>query len=269
MASQAYALADRYCSHCRNFHALWPYRRLARICGAAESGSDAIESTLRHLMASGGKRVLIAAAADTGLLATVARAGSGLDPDITVVDRCETPLELCRRYASERSLPVQTQIADLTALDLADFDVVYANSVLQFLPAGLRVEMLTRVRRALRPGGHFVCVFNAGSRFAGKVLAEYREGYAVWMLTELDRHGIHLPDARETIRRRTDDYTRELETREGAFGEPEVVDDMMKQAGFVILRRQQIAMPLTVPFKNLVDKLAKRRFLTVAQSPSS
>ena len=76
-------------------------------------------------MASGGKRVLIAAAADTGLLATVARAGSGLDPDITVVDRCETPLELCRRYASERSLPVQTQIADLTALDLADFDVVY------------------------------------------------------------------------------------------------------------------------------------------------
>jgi hypothetical protein len=114
-----------------------------------------------------------------------------------------------------------------------------------------------------------VCVFNAGGRFAGEVLPEYRGGYADWLLTELDRRGIPLPDSRETIRRRTDDYTRELETREGAFGEPEVVDGMMREAGFSIMRREQIAMPLTTSFQNLVDKLSKRRFLTMAQSPSA
>jgi SAM-dependent methyltransferase len=267
MAAQAYALADRYCSHCRNFHALWPYRRLARMCGAAESGADEIERTLTRLIAAGGKRILIAAAADTGLLATVARAGAGLDPEITVVDRCETPLELCRRYASECGLPVDTRIVDLNALDLAGFDVVYANSVLQFIPVDLRVNMLTRVRRSLRPGGHFVCVFNAGGRFAGEVLPEYRGRYADWLLAELDRLGVPLPDSLEMFRQRTNDYTRELETREGEFSNPQLVDSMMEAAGFAVLRRDQIAMPLAAPFQNLVGRLSKARFLTVARSP--
>jgi hypothetical protein len=139
--------------------------------------------------------------------------------------------------------------------------------VLQYLPAGLRVETLRRVRRALRPGGHFVCVFNTGGRFAGKALPEFRKGYADWLLAELDRSGVALPDSRETIRRRTDEFTREMETREGAFGEPEVVDDMITEAGFAIVTRQQIAMPLAASFQTLVDKLSKRRFLTVARSP--
>src|SRR5215472_6117076 len=38
--------------------------------------------------------ILIAGAADTGLLALVARATSS-DAEITVLDRCDTPLEMC------------------------------------------------------------------------------------------------------------------------------------------------------------------------------
>ena len=269
MAAAAYALADRYCSHCRNFHALWPYRRLARMCGAAESAVPVIERVITSLLAAGGQRLLIAAAADSGLLATVARAGAELGPEITIVDRCETPLELCRRFSRRWSLTAQTQVLDLTDLDLQGFDVVYANSVLQFIPAERRVDVLTRIRRALRPGGHLVYVFNAGGRVVGDVLPEYRGGYADWLLGELDRHGIPLPDSRETFRQRTDDYTHELETREGAFENPRIIDDMMKEAGFAIRSREQIDMPLADPFQNFVAKLSKRRFLSVAQSPSS
>src|SRR5262249_23235340 len=156
----------------------------------------------------------------SGLLATVARAGAGLRPDITVIDRCQTPLELCRRFAAQWSLPVHAKRMDLTELDLEDFDVIYANSVLQFIPAERRVDVLARMKRALRPGGHLVCVFNAGGRIEGAVVPEYRGGYAEWLLAELERSGIALPDTRETIRRRTNDYTHDLQTREGAFAEP-------------------------------------------------
>jgi hypothetical protein len=96
---------------------------------------------------------------------------------------------------------------------------------------------------------------------------EYRGGYADWLLAELERNGIPLPDSRDTVRQRTNDYTHDLQTREGAFGEPEVIDDMMTKAGFVIISREQIDMPLNTSFKNFVAKLSKRRFLSVAQSP--
>ena len=144
---------------------------------------------------------------------------------------------------------------------------VYANSVLQYLPADLRVDMLTRLRRALRPGGHFVCVFNTGGRFAGDVLPEFRRGYADWKLAELDRLGVPLPDSLDVFRQRTNEYTRELETREGAFSDPHLVDSMMEAAGLTVLRRDEIAMPLAAPIQKLVGRLSKVRFLTVARSP--
>lgn len=269
MAAQAYELATSHCGHCLNFHALWPYRRIARMCGAAESGQAEIERTMAALMASGARRVLIAAAADTGLLASVARAGASREIAITVVDRCETPLELCRRFARNWSLPVETKIADLRGFETENFDFVYANSILQFIPAERRIDVLTRLRRSLRPGGHLVLVFNTGNRIPGAILPEYRAGYTDWVLAELDCQKIQLPDSREIFRQRIDDHAREREAREGAFDDPHVVDTMIEAAGFTIERREQLDMPLAQPYQHLVTKLMKRRFLTVARSPTA
>ena len=214
------------------------------------------------LMASGAKRVLIAAAADTGLLASVARAAAGREIEIRVVDRCETPLELCRRFARHWSLPVETKIAQLTQLETDTFDLVYANSILQFFPAERRIDVLTQLRRTLRPGGHLALVFNTGGGSP-----KYRSGYAEWVFAELDRQKIQLPDTHEIFRRRLDDCARELETREGVFHDPRVIDLMIEAAGFTIERREQLDMSLTPPLQALAEKLTKRRFLTVARSP--
>lgn len=267
MAAQAYALADRHCAHCRNFHALWPYRRLARMCSAASSGAPVIERTLSALLAPGRCRVLIAAAADTGLLATVVRAGAGLRPDITVIDRCETPLELNRQFAARWSLPLQTRRLDLADFDLQGFDVIYANEILQHFPNDRRVDLLAHMRRALRPGGHLVCVFHTGGRIEGDVVSQYRAGYAAWLLAELERNGVPLPDSRDRFQQRANDCASGLETREGAFREPEIVDALMQEAGFLIKDRVPFAVPLSETYQAFFAKLGKRRFVTVAQSP--
>jgi SAM-dependent methyltransferase len=267
MAAQAYVLADRHCAHCRNFHALWPYRRLARMCSAAEFGAPIIERTIRTLLSAGGRRVLIAAAADSGLLATVARAGAGLEPDITVVDRCETPLELNRQFAAQCSFPVQTQRLDLTKLDLQGFDIIYGNEILQHFTNDQRVDVLARMKQALRPGGHLVCVFHTGGRIEGDIVSEYRSGYADWLLTELERNEIPLPDSRDMFRQCANECASGLQTREGAFEEPEAVDRMMENAGFVVKDRTQFAMQLSESYQNFFAKLGKRRFLLVSQSP--
>src|SRR5262245_23671147 len=74
IAAEAYEVAGRLCCSCRNLHALWPYIRLSRLStGLERSGSD-LERTLRSLITEGLRKILIAGAADTGLLSLVLRA---------------------------------------------------------------------------------------------------------------------------------------------------------------------------------------------------
>jgi hypothetical protein len=153
LAAAQYQIADRLCGVCRNFHAFWPYRRIARVVGAARPKlvGAALEALLAEVFADGRRRVLIAGAADTGLLAITARAGLGRDIEIVVVDRCRTPLELCRQFAKRWSLNAEMLHQDLTSLDVAaSFDVVFANSVLRFIAPEQRIDFLSRLRGALR-----------------------------------------------------------------------------------------------------------------------
>ena len=95
LAGEAWEVAGRLCGTCRNLHVLWPYQRLA---GSPGRDVAVVEPVLRRLLSASGRKVLIAGCADSGLLALVARTANPATA-ITVVDRCETPLELCRRFA--------------------------------------------------------------------------------------------------------------------------------------------------------------------------
>ena len=98
VAAETFASAHRSCcSACREMHALWPYIRLAGAWLGGEASSPRLISALADCLADGRRKVLIAGAADTGLLALTARAGGTQRPDIAVLDRCATPIEACRR----------------------------------------------------------------------------------------------------------------------------------------------------------------------------
>lgn len=104
LAAEAWEVADRFCGSCKNLHLLWPYYRLA---GSPGQDVSFIHPVLKRLFSSPGRSVLIAGCADTGLLALAARAAHA-DTAITVVDRCETPLELCRRFAHRWAIAANT-----------------------------------------------------------------------------------------------------------------------------------------------------------------
>jgi hypothetical protein len=96
LAAEAYNLARRQCGSCINFHLLWPYLRLAKASGG-DVDEPLFRGALTRLLSGCNQKVLIAGAADTGLLAVVARAADSCS-EIIIVDRCDTPLELCRRF---------------------------------------------------------------------------------------------------------------------------------------------------------------------------
>jgi SAM-dependent methyltransferase len=266
LAAEAFGLAGRLCSSCQNFHALWPYIRLSRASGAAEGSRSVVEPLLADHFAHNRRNVLIAGAADTGLLAFVARVGADYGVKIHLVDRCATPIELCRRFAQRWSLPLDTTQQDLTEFDReGEFDLVFAHSILQFIAAEQRGRFASRLHQALRPDGRLVMLFRAGRRITGELLPEYRAGYVDWILGELDRLRIPLPESREAFGIRLNAYALAHEAREGAMSEPSEVIELLEAAGFSIEKMDPVEPGLSVSFKRFESKLSKQRFVVVAK----
>ena len=263
LAAQASIIARRRCGSCTNFHMLWPYLRLAKASGG-DVDEPFFRTALERMLSVRDQKVLIAGAADTGLLAVVARAATR--SKIIVVDRCETPLELCRKFAERWFLQVETVHSDLMNLDVGSIaDLVIAHSLLQFIPADRRVDVLSRLRRSLRPGGRLLIVFRTSSRIEGNLLQEYRETYSNNLIKELEAINIPLPERREDFRRRVDDYSEERRAREGAHHTRADVEQMIRDAGFAIEELTAIEAKLSAPFRDFNAKIDKRRFLIIAK----
>ncbi len=265
LAAEASDVAPRLCGACQNFHLLWPYLRLAGASGGGGVGEPLVHSALNRLLSGPAGKILIAGAADTGLLSVVAR-GVHVGTEIVVLDRCETPLELCRRFARRWSLPIETMRVDLMEFAVERrFDVVFAHSILQFIPADQRVDVLSRLQHSLRPDGRLMIVFRTSSRIDGALLPEYREAYPKQLIQSLEDASVALPERRDDFRRRVQNYAEERRAREGAHLSRADVEKIIEAAGFAIDEVASVEASLSAPFRQITDKIEKRRFLAIAR----
>jgi SAM-dependent methyltransferase len=270
LAAEAYELSGRLCGTCRDMHALWTYIRLSRASTGVEAQASNLEAQLTALFAGGRRHVLIAGSQDTGVLALVARAGAGPEMNITVLDICETPLELCRAFAKQWSLPIETVRQDLLDLDIQQrFDIVLVHGTLQYISADRRADVLARMQRAIRPGGRLVLLFNTSRSVAGEVAQESRAGYGDWVIDELTRLDVALPDTDAVFRERLNAHARRRELREGAFAEPGEVEALLNAAGFDIDHCTRLDVALAGPVDNFISKISKRRFMAIAEPKSA
>jgi hypothetical protein len=266
IAAEAYELSARLCGDCRNQHALWSYLRLSRASIGAEKQDSKLETELRDLCSGGRTGILIAGAQDTGLLALVARAGAGCRLNITVLDICETPLELCRRLAGQWSLPIETVRQDLFDIDFEQrFDVVLVHGTLNFIAAERHAEVLRRLQCALRPGGRMALLFNTSRSVAADLAAENHAEYADFVLTELKRLGIPLPDRELVMRERLIARARQRERRDRQFADPDEVVLRVNAAGFEVVSCAPTSAELAKPADALLAKFSKRRFMLIAE----
>lgn len=160
-------LAARFCADCQGYHESFVGRRrfdAGSINSDRRELSAIIAELARRFEGSGeGPRIVIAGAADTGVLATVAhgviRAGEVTlaSSRFTVVDLCRTPLELCEAFGRRHRLDLSTQIRDL-AQDGAPLaaDIIVVHSLIRFLPPDQTVPVLRRLGGWLSPGGRIV-----------------------------------------------------------------------------------------------------------------
>jgi SAM-dependent methyltransferase len=266
LAGEAYQLSDRLCGSCRDLHGLWPYIRLSRASTGVEARESRLQDELRDLFDRGFRRVLIAGSQDTGLLTLIVHVGAGHDVEITVLDICETPLELCRRLAKQWSLSIATIRRDLFELSMEQrFDTVLVHGTLQFIAADRRLEVLKRLRRAIRPAGQLILLFNTGRPISTEMRQQTGDDYGNKVLAELKRLDVPLPDKEQVLRERLNAHQRRREAREGAFAEPHHVELLLDKAGFSLKSCTLIDVDVAAPMKTFIAKISKRRFMAIAE----
>jgi SAM-dependent methyltransferase len=274
LAAEAYEISGRLCGACGDLHALWPYIRLSRASTGVEAQESKLQAELRGCFARGLRDVLIAGSQDAGLLALVAhakmRAGAEHPSGITVLDICETPLELCRRLAGRWSLPIETIREDLAELSTARrFDLVLVHGTLHFMAADRRLEALRGIASALRPGGRLVLLFNTSRTVTADSDQTAGAGYGGSVLAELARLGVPLPATEAVMRERLDLHQRRRELREGAFAEPGEVEALLDAAGLDVIACTLIDVNIARPIDAFVAKISKRRFMALAEPKST
>lgn len=162
-APLAWDFAARHCrldtstgTTCAWNHGLWQLLRLMGIAGTAARRGNFYRREIRKAVA--GKKhpaILVSGASDYAMLAQIAREFSGLDaPAITVLDICETPLQLNRWYAERAGLSIRTAQSDFVDFTTDErYDVICADSFIGRFPHAQWPQVAERFYALLKPGG--------------------------------------------------------------------------------------------------------------------
>ena len=125
--------AQTLCKNCGSYHGSWQVLRLLGVLNSMRSDDDFLVRQLDQAIASGAQRILVSGAADYALQARIAAVAKkhNKKPQITVVDRCETPLKLNLWYANETGMDVELVHGDILDYQKPNyFDLVCTHSFL-------------------------------------------------------------------------------------------------------------------------------------------
>ena len=117
----------------------------------------------------------------------------------------------------------------------------------------------------MRPTGRLVLLLNTSSRIIGGLADEARNGYADWVIEELERLDIPLPEEREAFAARLRVHAENRERRYGAFSRLEEAHSLLTTARFSVCQSIEIKFGVADRMQQFISKLSARRFVVVAE----
>jgi SAM-dependent methyltransferase len=238
-ARAAWDMGSQLCTSCGAYHQVWGLMRLAGVVGGTKVDEDFLGPVLGSVNAGQG-RILIAGAADAGLLQLVAHALPGRSLDVCVADRCPAPLALIDRIEAPDRVSIRTMQLDLRELtEERRYDLILSHSMLSFVPAASRVPFLDRLRRALVPGGTLLLVLRTAPKPTEAAAVAHDD---VWFERAKRLFADHQELSRfagPELPLRLKEYTVVRTSRLHAFHNPEEVTDLLRDAGFVLVQHQE------------------------------
>jgi hypothetical protein len=167
-AARISELAPDYCVGCTDYHIRSAAHRCAPIPKGIGFDRPELVKLVKEIIAekaaiTGSIEILIPGSADTGILATAAHAAAMLGQAVldrcrfTVIDRCPTPLILCREFGARHHLAVDTAQDDLvTTPRRFEADLILVHSVFRFMKRTDQVKFLNKLGRWLEATGRLI-----------------------------------------------------------------------------------------------------------------
>lgn len=156
----AWRLARAHCdAGCFAYHATWPLVRAAGLKATPRWHTAFYREQLHTAALLDGTspvRALVAGAADHTMTAVLADLIGRDRLLVEVIDQCDTPLHLARRWAQERDVAITTRRAriPLAEPDTRGYDLVVTDGLLSLLPSpAARDDALRWAARQLTPTG--------------------------------------------------------------------------------------------------------------------
>lgn len=249
-AAQSYEKAGELCGRsgpdsCLWYHGARPWLRLLGLVGGPERNETFFRDALGKITrADGIDRLLISGSADAAILAVVLRAigDAGGTPYVTVIDRCATPLWMCRRHAEELSVEIETDAADiLNYSPEIPFDVICADAFLTQFAAEQRPALIGAWARLLRPGGKVVTTARLKPDGTVKSTPEQVGRFRDNAYREAEKRRAELSIEPEEIAALAEDYARRLTLYNPASGEE--IARLFEDGGFTIERLDLVDLP--------------------------
>jgi hypothetical protein len=259
-ARQAIELVQVYCDTCRDYHLARSFLKAAG-WERGPARDRALFAPMLRRFAFPGARVLIAGAADTGLLDFAVSAIGDLRPEFVVADKCRTPLVLCERYAASEEVVVRTVEADLIRDHVGTFDLIIGHLVLSFVPPAERIGFLQHLGTMLAPSG--TLVLGAGKPRTGPRVTPMT---LTQVLAALRVRGLQLPGDGQMV---TDALRWHVDQPAPHLADPvdtRPFETLCAEAGLDVVERWDTATDLPVPGD---PKLSTRLYFAARRLPDT
>lgn len=205
-------LASEHCSNCSGFHLSSIMRRATlpsnqRIADFAEFNQATSLILADLIKCKKSIHIVIGGTTDTclyaGLLNSAAQVGGeefARSLTVTIVDQCQTPLQICQNYASQHDLkPVIVQSDFLKADLVAQADLVLLHGVLSFFAAEKRHGYLRHISGWLTPDGVLLSSTQLGQK-RGSEESNKRVAHGLSNLRKLmTENAIHDEEKRDVL----------------------------------------------------------------------
>jgi hypothetical protein len=147
-------------SGCAGYHGVRPFLYCAGLRSSYSTYCEMFVPPLRQWVeAPPAPRILVSAAADFVVPAIVTQAlkDLGRGPDLTIVDRCRTPLMMCEDAGIRLDMPWRLAQADVRAYQPSiPYDLIVSDRFLSFFHPSERCSIVDAWRRQLAKGGRVV-----------------------------------------------------------------------------------------------------------------
>ncbi len=152
---------DLQVESCDWYHGTWQYLRLLNMVATPPWYPFYNEKLSAILRAKPNANVLISAAADHGMSATLIDAikTAGTKPTVALYDICNTPLLITKWYAEKQGIQIETvrdNIITSQNMKLGSYDLIVTDEFLTVLKAEYKPSILKRWKELLKPGGSVV-----------------------------------------------------------------------------------------------------------------